>query len=114
MGPGEGRAPWKPAGALAVITAVVSLGCISASAADARRGEQLARQWCAGCHRISPQQQRAAAKAPAFVDIPRRTALDEARLTFYLLLEKNRQMVGRTISPSDAADLAAYIVSQGR
>lgn len=82
--------------------------------ADPRQGRQLAQRLCAGCHQIAPERQRVRTNAPAFADIPRRTALDEARLTFYLLLEKNRQMVGRSISPSEAADLAAYIVSQGR
>lgn len=85
-----------------------------ALAADPRQGRLLAQRLCANCHQISSERPRPSAKAPAFADIPRRTAVDEVRLTFYLLLEKNRQMIGRALAPTEAADLAAYIVSQGR
>lgn len=84
-----------------------------ALAADPHHGQQLAQRLCVSCHQISPDRPRSP-KAPAFADIPRRVALDEVRLTFYLLLEKNRQMIGRALSPTEAADLAAYIVNQGR
>lgn len=97
------------------VTSLYLAGLItSALAADPRHGRQLAERWCARCHQISADRQRLPNRARAFADIPRRTAADEVRLTFYLLLEKNRQMVGRTISPTEAADLAAYIISQGR
>lgn len=86
----------------------------SALAADVQHGRQLAFQLCARCHQISPEQPRRATAAPPFADIPRRTALDEVRLGFYLLIEKNKQMIGRNISLGEATDLAAYIMSVKR
>lgn len=82
-----------------------------ALAANAQRGGQLARGWCAGCHQVTPGQPRPATRAPPFAEIPKRTALDELRLAFYLMLAKSRRMSGRDISIGDATDLAAYIIS---
>jgi len=82
-----------------------------ALAANAQQRRQLALRLCAGCHQVSPERPRPATKAPPFAEIPKRTALDETRLTFYLMLEKTRRMVGRDISIGEATDLAAYIMS---
>lgn len=82
-----------------------------ALAANPQRGGQLAVRWCARCHQVAPTQRPPATIAPSFADIPKRTALDELRLAFYLMLGKSRQMVGRDIAIGDATDLAAYIMS---
>ncbi len=81
-------------------------------AADPNQGRQLALRWCAGCHQVTHEQRRPAVKALAFAEIPRRTALDEVRLALYLVIEKNRGMIGRKITPGEASDIAAYIVTQ--
>ena len=82
-----------------------------ALAANPQNGRRIAFQLCARCHQISPEQPRRATAAPPFADIPRKTALDEVRLAFYLLIEKNQKMVGRALSLGEATDLAAYIMS---
>ncbi len=84
-----------------------------AIAADARNGETLAKRWCATCHVVASDQQRATGEAPPFSSIGRTPDLDASRLALFLLLP-HPNMPAMTLSRSEAADLAAYIVSQGK
>ena len=82
-------------------------------AADADRGEILARRWCAACHVVATDQQSVTGQAPPFSTIGRTPDLDPSRLALFLLLP-HPKMPAMALSGSEAADLAAYILRQGR
>jgi mono/diheme cytochrome c family protein len=84
-----------------------------ASAADAANGEVLAKRWCAACHVVATDQQRVGGEAPPFSTIGRTPDLDPSRLALFLLLP-HPKMPDMALSRSEAADLAAYIQSQGK
>jgi len=84
-----------------------------AVAADAANGEVLARRWCAACHVVSTDQQRANGQAPPFSAIARRPDLDATKLAIFLMAP-HPVMPDMTLSRSEAGDLAAYIVRQGK
>ena len=83
----------------------------SAAAADARKGETLAKRWCATCHVVASDQQRATTQSPAFSTIANRPDFNETMLAFFLLTPHPR-MPDMNLSRSEAADLAAYIKTQ--
>ncbi len=83
-----------------------------ASAADAEQGGVLAKRWCAACHVVAPDQQRAGG-APSFAAIGKTAGLDTGRLALFLLLPHPR-MPDMALSRNEAADLAEYIKSQGK
>lgn len=96
-------------GLLFVLLAVAGTG--EASAADARKGETLAKRWCATCHIVSIDQQRGTTQAPPFSTIASSPDFNEARLAFFLLAPHPR-MPDMSLSRSEAVDLAAYIATQ--
>lgn len=83
----------------------------SALAADARKGEVLAKRWCATCHIVASDQQRGTAQSPPFSAIARKPGFNETVLAFFLLTPHPR-MPDMNLSRSEAADLAAYIALQ--
>jgi mono/diheme cytochrome c family protein len=83
----------------------------SAVAADARKGETLAKRWCANCHIVSVDQQRGTTQAPPFSAIAGRPDFSEGRLA-YFLLNPHPKMPDMNLSRSEASDLAAYISTQ--
>ena len=85
----------------------------SAAAADANNGEVLARHWCASCHVVSTDQQRGSTSAAPFSEIAKKPGLDAAKLALFLLLPHPR-MPDMSLSRAEAADLAAYIKTQGK
>jgi mono/diheme cytochrome c family protein len=82
-------------------------------AADARQGEVLAKRWCATCHVVASDQQRANGQAPPFSAIGKTPGLDSGRLALFLLLP-HPKMPDMNLTRAEANDLAAYIASQGR
>jgi mono/diheme cytochrome c family protein len=75
---------------------------------DARNGERLAVQWCAGCHVVTPAQQQATAAVPTFAEIARRPGFNAAQLALFLL-NPHPVMPTMALTRKEAADLAAYI-----
>jgi mono/diheme cytochrome c family protein len=101
---------------LGIVTALFSLFFIaalatSALAADARRGETLAKRWCATCHIVAVDQHRGSTQAPAFSSIANKPDFNETSLAYFLLTPHPR-MPDMNLSRSEAADLAAYIKTQ--
>ena len=82
-----------------------------ASAADARKGETLAKRWCAACHVVAADQQRGNTQAPPFSATAKKPDFDETGLAYFLLTPHPR-MPDMNLSRSEAADLAAYIKTQ--
>ncbi|HEY6024611.1 MAG TPA: c-type cytochrome [Pseudolabrys sp.] len=79
-----------------------------AFAADARKGETLAKRWCATCHVISSDQQRGTTQSPPFSAVANSPGFNETVLAYFLLTPHPR-MPDMNLSRSEAADLAAYI-----
>jgi mono/diheme cytochrome c family protein len=80
--------------------------------ADADDGEKLARRWCAGCHLVAPDQQRASTDAPPFATIARAPEFNSDKLAFFLLAP-HPKMPDMALSRSEATDLADYIAKLG-
>ena len=66
----------------------------AALAADAVNGEKLAKRWCAACHVVASDQKSGNTQVAPFSAIAK--------------------MPDMNLSRSEAADLTAYIVSQGK
>jgi len=84
-----------------------------AAAADIANGEKLAKRWCAACHVVAADQKSGNTQVSPFSAIAKLPGFDDARLALYLLTPHPR-MPDMNLSRNEAADLAAYIVSQGR
>jgi mono/diheme cytochrome c family protein len=93
-----------------IVSAGLSQG---ASAANVEQGGNLAKRWCATCHVVASDQQNAGGQAPPFSAIGKTPDLDTSRLALFLLLP-HPKMPDMNLSRSEAADLAAYIQSQGK
>src|SRR5262245_17521052 len=80
-------------------------------AADAGKGEILAKRWCNPCHGVSSDQQQGTVQAPPFSAIARQADFNETTVAHFLLTPHPR-MPDMSLSRSEAADLAAYIRMQ--
>jgi mono/diheme cytochrome c family protein len=85
----------------------------AAAAADAVNGGVLAKRWCAACHVVATDQRSANGEAPPFSAIGKTPDLDPAKLALFLLLP-HPKMPDMNLSRVEAANLAAYIVSQAK
>ncbi len=97
---------------LFLFVAIASLSN-AALAADAAKGQTLAKRWCAACHVVASDQQRANGQAPPFSAIGKTPDLDPAKLALFLLVP-HPKMPDMSLSRAEAADIAAYIASQGK
>ena len=79
-------------------------------AADARRGEQLARQWCASCHIVAADQARGTDNVPSFATIAEIPGFSADRLAQFLM-DPHPKMPDMQLGRDEAKDLAAYIAS---
>jgi mono/diheme cytochrome c family protein len=95
---------------LTVIGALLGLMPSSAFAADAVAGRDLAQKWCAACHLVAANQERAPTVAPPFATIAKRPDFDVEQLT-KSMIAPHPQMPGRELSRDQAADIAAYIAT---
>jgi mono/diheme cytochrome c family protein len=86
---------------------------VGAMAADARQGEVLAKRWCAACHVVASDQKSGTTQAPPFSAVAKMPGLDAGKIALYLLAPHPR-MPDMQLSRSEAADLAAYIGTQGK
>ncbi len=97
---------------LVLLAAVMALPQ-AAFAADVANGEKLAKRWCAACHVVATDQKSGNTQVAPFSAIAKEPGFDAAKLALYLLLP-HPKMPDMNLSRSEAADLTAYIVSQGR
>jgi mono/diheme cytochrome c family protein len=77
---------------------------------DAARGRDLAKRWCASCHLVSADQQRAVADVPPFATVAQSPNFDANRLAHFLL-DPHPKMPELPLSRRAAEDIAAYIAS---
>jgi mono/diheme cytochrome c family protein len=101
--------------AIFTVLGVTALVASSAPAigADALRGEQLARRWCAACHIVAADQRRGADNAPSFASISGRPGFRPQKVTAFLF-GKHPKMPDMALTRQEADDLAAYIARQKR
>jgi len=96
-----------------VLLAVAAALSQPAFAADVANGEKLAKRWCAACHVVAADQKNGNTQVAPFSAIAKRPNFDAAMLALYLLTP-HPKMPDMNLTRNEAADLAAYIVSQGR
>jgi mono/diheme cytochrome c family protein len=83
----------------------------AAFAADAAKGEVMAKRWCAACHVVAADQTTGGTQAPPFSSIAKKPGLDAGEIALFLLVPHPR-MPDMNLSRAEAADLAVYIKSQ--
>jgi cytochrome c2 len=83
-----------------------------AFAADAAKGEIIAKRWCATCHLVSPEQRTATSDVPSFTSIAHRKLSAEALTDF--LSSPHPRMPDMDLTRTEIADIVAYIRSLGR
>jgi mono/diheme cytochrome c family protein len=91
----------------------LAINITTVARADSDDGEKLARRWCAACHLVAPDQQRATTEAPPFATIARLPGFDREKLVFFLL-DPHPKMPNMALSRSEASDLADYIAKLGQ
>jgi len=91
-----------------IVTSALAEG---AFAADANKGETLAKRWCATCHIVASNQQRGTTQSPPFSAIAGKPGFNETALAYFLLTPHPR-MPDMNLSRSEAADIVAYIKTQ--
>jgi mono/diheme cytochrome c family protein len=96
--------------ALFQVTAVLLASTTQGYGADPEHGLALAQRWCASCHVVSPEQQRASADVPPFATVARSPNFDAKRLA-YFLLNPHPKMPDLPLSRTAADDIAAYIAT---
>ena len=96
--------------ALSFLLLTASAGT-GAYAADAFKGEALAKRWCATCHIVASDQQRGTTQAPPFSSVANKPDFNERTLAYFLLTPHPR-MPDMNLTRNEAADLAAYVKSQ--
>jgi len=94
----------------ALLSFTVLAAPASAWAADAANGKRLAERWCVTCHIVSNQQKSGTTQAPPFSEIAKRPHIDAPMVAFFLM-NPHPRMPDMNLSRTEAADLAAYIVS---
>jgi mono/diheme cytochrome c family protein len=100
-------------GSAMLVLLATALGSIAAEAADANHGRTLARRWCATCHVVAANQQRATGEAPPFAVIAKRRDFNTTRLANFLL-DPHPKMPNMSLTRTEAADIAAHIATLAR
>ena len=80
-----------------------------ALAADADKGKVIAQRWCASCHLVSPEQNKASVDVPSFMDIAKRRSDGKSLSTF--LADPHPVMPQMALTRDDVADVVRYIQS---
>jgi mono/diheme cytochrome c family protein len=94
--------------------AAVSVTMLSTTlaCADPANGEHLARQWCAACHVVAPDQKQANADVPTFAAIAKLPGFSRDKIA-YFLLDPHPKMPNMSLTRAEAGDLADYIDTLG-
>jgi mono/diheme cytochrome c family protein len=95
---------------LVQVSVLLLASTVRGYSADPEHGLALAQRWCASCHVVSPEQQRASADVPPFATVARSPNFDAKQLA-YFLLNPHPKMPDLPLSRAAADDIAAYIAS---
>ena len=88
----------------------IGLASTASLAADADQGKAIAMRWCATCHLVERDQADATDKAPSFASIGRMPDFNANKLAFLLLIP-HPNMPSLSLSRSEVADLADYMMT---
>ena len=99
-----------------IISIAATVATVSAAQAqDVRQGRKLAREVCASCHAISPDQQHSPrAAAPTFQRIARTPGMTATALNVWLTSHEHPTMPRFKLSRNEVRDVSAYILSLKR
>lgn len=100
--------PLHSARLLALLAAFVAASAAPAFAGDAKRGETIAKRWCASCHVVSAAQTSASADAPSFAEVAQRK--DKRQITNFLIAP-HPPMPDMHLSRKEIDDISTYIRS---
>ncbi len=93
-----------------VVAGMLGLFLSPAMAADADRGAELAKRWCASCHVVNGGQKQASADVPPVAAIANKPDFSAEKLAFFLL-DPHPKMPNFPLSRSEAGDIAAFIAA---
>jgi mono/diheme cytochrome c family protein len=96
--------------AMAILLFLVVPRC--AAAADAEKGETIAKRWCAACHLVSAEQKQAVADVPSFAAVARMKLPADSLKAF--LSDPHPRMPNMNLTRSEIEDIVAYIQSLGK
>jgi mono/diheme cytochrome c family protein len=85
----------------------------NAYAADVEQGQRLAKRWCAACHVVASDQVHGQDNVPPFATIAKIPGFDANAIARFLM-NPHPKMPDMQLSRDEAADLAAYIIQQGK
>ena len=80
------------------------------AAGNAERGQEIAERWCAACHLVSPEQERASADVPTFMSIAQGSQGDLGWLEAFLA-DPHPVMPDMSLTRQEIQDLVAYFDS---
>lgn len=83
-----------------------------AFAADAAKGEVIAKRWCAACHLVASDQTKANLDAPSFASIAHKKPSSKTLAAF--LTDPHPKMPDMSLTRDEIADIVAYIKSLDR
>jgi mono/diheme cytochrome c family protein len=110
---GSGLEFWKVWAAGLVWLAVAGLpvsGAVAQGWGDAAAGKEMAMRWCAECHLVAPDQARASADVPTFMDIAQRVNGDFAVIEGFLI-DPHPAMPVMSLTRQEIRDLIAYFAT---
>jgi mono/diheme cytochrome c family protein len=99
--------------ALAIWLAAAGLPASAASAqgwGDAEAGRDLAERWCSSCHMVAPDQPRALADAPTFMEIAQAVGDDFAVIEGFLI-DPHPPMPDMSLTRQEIRDVIAYFAT---
>ena len=99
-----------------VLTFMLPLGALNASAQDVAAGETIAKTWCAGCHEVgrgNGPKTGSDAAPPSFVSVAKLSSTTAMSLSAFLSTSHSR-MPDYALSRNDIANVSAYILSLRR
>jgi mono/diheme cytochrome c family protein len=112
MAMGSGLKLWKVAAAGLVWLAAAGLpqAATAQGWGDAAAGKEMAVRWCAECHMVAPDQARASADVPTFMDIAKRVDGDFAVIEGFLI-DPHPAMPVMSLTRQEIRDLIAYFAT---
>jgi mono/diheme cytochrome c family protein len=93
-----------------IVAGMLGLTLSPAMAADADRGAELAKRWCASCHVVDSGQKQGSADVPPFAAIANKPDFNAEKLAFFLL-DPHPKMPSFPLNRSEAGDIAAFIAA---
>ena len=116
------KQPWRTQPRIVKVTlqvalwgfVIAALPAVTASvvrADDVADGRKLAQTICVRCHAVGPQKKKGWTNAPSFAEIASRPTTSADWLVAVIQTPHPKMLIKAARSPSEAADIAAYILT---